>query len=124
MRMARRQALAGERAHVLVEIEVALGEGAETRGKMSAMLLSLGFRQVLTVVKHRRLYRSRWEDRDVDLVLDTVIDLGQFVELESMATPSDWQAAKDSLGRLAEHLQLNSSERRSYLELMLEARAR
>jgi adenylate cyclase class 2 len=106
------------------EIEVALGEGVESRGKMAAMLLSLGFREVLTVVKHRRLYRLCWEDRDMELAMDTVADLGQFIELETIAPESDWQAAKESLGRLAVHLQLTSSERRSYIELLLEARAR
>jgi adenylate cyclase class 2 len=103
------------------ELEVALGEGADTRGKMTAMLLCLGFREVLTVVKHRRLYRLRWEDRDIELAMDTVADLGEFVELETIASQSDWQAAKDSIARLAAHLQWTSAERRSYLELLLEA---
>lgn len=106
------------------EIEVSFAEGAETRGKMIAILLSLGFREVLTVVKHRRLYRVRWEDRDIELAMDSVADLGQFVELETMSPQSDWPSAKDSVARLAAHLQLTASERRSYLELVLESRAR
>jgi len=104
------------------ELEITFAEGTEARRQMTAMLEALGFRENLTVVKHRRSCRIEWESRDVELVLDTVQQLGEFVELETVAPEAEWEAARDSLQRLAEHLDLQASERRSYLELLLEAR--
>ncbi len=102
------------------EVEVAFAAGADARHQMAGMLSALGFREILTVTKQRRSCRLDWEDRPVELVLDTVEPLGQFVELETISPESGWQAARDSLKRLAVHLRLSVAERRSYLELLLE----
>jgi adenylate cyclase class 2 len=102
------------------ELEIEFSPGADARRRMTVMLESLGFRENLTVIKRRRPYRLEWESREVHIVLDTVARLGEFVELETIASESEWQAARDLLQRLSAQLQLQSSERRSYLELLLE----
>ncbi len=105
------------------EVEVAFAAGAEARRQMAGMLSTLGFREIMTVTKHRRSCRLDWEGRPVEVMLDCVEPLGQFVELETISPESDWQSARDSLKRLAAHLQLQTAERRSYLELLLEENA-
>jgi adenylate cyclase class IV len=47
--------------------------------------------------------------------------LGAFVELELMSDPQDVEAAKSCIAELAATLGLARSERRSYLQLLLEA---
>lgn len=104
------------------EVEVSLAAGAAARRQMTEMLLALGFKIVLTVVKARRHWEIEWEQRSIHVALDTVEDVGEFAELEVLAAESDWQAARDSLLRLARDLRLNDFERRSYLELVLAAK--
>ncbi|MGE0373920.1 MAG: class IV adenylate cyclase [Planctomycetaceae bacterium] len=104
------------------ELEVPIASGADARRRLTEMLAALGFREVLRVVKFRRSCRLTWEDRKVELALDNVDHLGEFVELETMAPHSNWRPARDSLARLAEQLQLRVSECRSYLELLLAER--
>ena len=53
------------------------------------------------------------------MALDSVVDVGTFVELELTATESQLDDARDCLHRLAAQLQLTQIERRSYLELLL-----
>ncbi len=101
------------------EVEIAFAAGAEARCQMAGMLSALGFREILTVTKQRRTCRLTWEERPVEVMLDRVEPLGRFVELETISPESDWQSARDSLKRLAEHLRLSAAERRSYLELLL-----
>jgi adenylate cyclase class 2 len=54
------------------------------------------------------------------VALDDVEGLGAFVELELMAREDQLDAARAALSQLASQLQLAGSERRSYLELLLE----
>ena len=51
--------------------------------------------------------------------LDEVNNAGSFIELEISADDSTLENAKSGLANLAEHLGLQRSERRSYLELVL-----
>lgn len=102
------------------ELEIPFAEGVEARRQMTAMLEALGFRENMTVVKRRRSCEIEWEGRAVEVVLDEVERVGEFVELETVAAEQDWPAARDALQRLAGHLELHSSERRSYLEMLLE----
>ncbi len=103
------------------ENEVSIAAGQAACEQIAAMLMSLGFRQVRTVIKHRRIGHLRWEDWTVEVALDDVPPVGQFIELESIADESNWQAARDSLLRFADQLQLTEPERRSYLQLVLES---
>ena len=102
------------------EIEIATAAGLAERDQLLDMLTSLGFRQVRDVVKRREPFYLLWQDRDLEIVLDDVHDLGWFAELEIIAEDSDRDAARDCLFALSQELQLGKSERRSYLRLLLE----
>ncbi len=103
------------------EIELPLGDGAEISDQFGQMLVQLGFRAVRPVRKERTLWRLRWEDRDWELAWDDVEGLGTFLEIETI-TPdqADLPPLQDLLLRLARLLRLQKSERKSYLEMMLE----
>lgn len=102
------------------EIEIATAAGLSERDQLLDMLTSLGFRQVRDVVKRREPFYLLWQDRDLEIVLDNVQDLGWFAELEIIAEQTDRDAARECLFALSQELQLGQSERRSYLRLLLE----
>ena len=102
------------------EIEIATAAGLAERDQLLDMFTSLGFRQVRDVIKRREPFFLLWQDRDLEIVLDDVHDLGWFAELEIIAEDSDRDAARDCLFALSQELQLGKSERRSYLRLLLE----
>jgi adenylate cyclase, class 2 len=77
---------------------------------------------VAEVHKRRRALALRWQGHDVEVALDQVERLGTFVELEIVSDQVGLDAARACLASLAAELQLISSERRSYLELLLEKR--
>ena len=104
------------------EIEVALHEGVETAEDFAAILTCLGYRPVLVVKKSRRIYQMNREGFTLEVCLDEVADLGRFAELEIMAPLERLDAAKAVLLRTAAELGLSTSERRSYLELLLAKR--
>lgn len=104
------------------EIEVGVAHGPEAAARLGEMFKQLGFRPVLAVRKERRKAQVAWRGRTIELVLDEVSDLGTFVELEVMAEKDDMQAAKEAIASLAKELGLTANERRSYLELLLEAK--
>ncbi len=91
------------------EIEVSVGDFEA----VLLMLETLGFSRVGTVVKDR----DRFLLEGIEISLDRVEDLGDFVELEKKG--ANRQSAEDELFRMAERLGLESFERRSYLELIL-----
>jgi len=80
----------------------------------------LGFIPVRGVEKRRTKFHLRHADRDVTVTIDDVTSLGLFAELETMSEEPAWEAARDELANLAERLGLMQSERRSYLELLME----
>ena len=102
------------------EIEIATAAGLTARDQLLDMLTSLGFRPVRDVVKRREPFYLLWQDRDLEIVLDNVHDLGWFAELEIIAEDSERDAARECLFALSQELQLGKSERRSYLRLLLE----
>lgn len=102
------------------EIEVPAASGQTAREQLSEMFASLGFREVRDVVKRREPFHLRWQDRDLEIVIDNVRDLGWFAELEIIAEDSDRDAARECLFALSQELHLGNSERRSYLRLLLE----
>lgn len=106
------------------EIELRLESGEGAAAAWGGLLEVLGFRPVAEVRKRRRKARVPWQGRLVELSLDEVEELGTFVELELLAAPEDIEAAKACLASLADGLGLGASERRSYLELLLEKRKR
>jgi adenylate cyclase, class 2 len=101
------------------EIEITL-EGGKTGFERATELFSaLGFQPVAQVHKVRQPFELRWLDRTVEIALDQVTSVGSFVEIELVVGSDEVDAAKACLASLAERLQLDNSERRSYLELLL-----
>lgn len=109
------------------EIELPLGAVAgsglsgrpATLDRWTDLLEALGFRRVLEVAKRRCPGRLTWEGADVELALDAVTGLGDFLELELLATPEEVPAAQARLESLAHALGCGVPEPRSYLEMLL-----
>lgn len=94
---------------------------ASTITHWTELLEALGFRPVATVSKRRRPARVHWQGVEVDVALDSVAGLGAFLELELQANEADVPQARVCLESLARELGCGTSERRSYLELLLES---
>ena len=103
------------------EIELAFVETNDVESELADMLTILGFRETLAVPKTRQPWNLTWNNRAVEIVLDSIAGLGSFAEVETSATAADKDAAIDDLLTLANALSLHDSERRSYLEMLLEA---
>ena len=102
------------------ELEIPLGAGDKAADQFAEMLLALGFRRVREVAKMRRPFHFTWQDRSFEAALDEVEGLGSYCELETLADEAGVDAARQSLLALAESCGLSNSERRSYLQLLLE----
>lgn len=90
--------------------------------RWTELLESLGFRAVATVAKRRRPGSVQWQGMQVEVALDHVAGLGDYLELEIQAHERDLSQARICLESLALELGCGDSERRSYLELLLELR--
>lgn len=101
------------------EIEVSLS-GAAAGQQSAEMLELLGFRPVRQVRKRRRLYELVWQDCRVEVAFDQVADLGEFLEIETLADESNRPAAVAAILALAVRLRLAEPERKSYLALLIE----
>ena len=104
------------------EIELPLGSEPSSAEAWGGLLESLGFRPVAEVRKQRRKAIVAWQGRQIEMSLDELDQLGTFVELELVVAPDEVEAAKAHVASLAKALGLARSERRSYLELLLEKR--
>lgn len=104
------------------EIELPLSGGVQGAERFAELLEILGFRPVATVAKWRSHAVVRWHDREVEVALDDVEEVGQFVELELQADEQEVPRAQACLASLTIELGVERSERRSYLELLLAAR--
>lgn len=102
------------------ELDLPLADGADVFDAWSTMLAALGFTPVGEVRKQRRKAFVPWQGRTVEVSLDRLDRLGTFVELELVVPPDEFDAARACLVALADHLGLVHSERRSYLNLLLE----
>jgi adenylate cyclase class 2 len=91
-----------------------LGTFLPDQEAMASILERLGFRPVMTVHKERELHLMG----DIEICLDNVEGLRTYVELENSG--EDLDAARQQLLDLMAELGLQGSERRSYLELLLE----
>ncbi|MFN9374757.1 MAG: class IV adenylate cyclase [Planctomycetaceae bacterium] len=100
------------------EIELDLA-GDQAREKLGEWLLAVGFRPVLQVEKTRQAWTLSRGGRDVEVAIDFVTGLGQFVELEIVAAEADLSPARKLLQDLAAELELTQSERRGYLTMLL-----
>jgi adenylate cyclase class 2 len=105
------------------EIELELPRGEEAAENAARLLEVLGFHLVADVGKRRIHHTVAWEGQAVEVSLDRVEGLGDFVELEVMASKDKVDAARSAIASFAARLGLANSERRSYLELLLGRRA-
>jgi len=105
-----------------LEIELPMPSGVEYAARLQGLLKALGFREVAQVHKRRRKVEVTAEGASVEIAIDDVAGIGCFVELEIAAALSEVEAAKTCLAALAARLGLIASERRSYLELLLQSR--
>lgn len=83
------------------------------------LLEALGFRRVREVAKRRRLATVAWEGAAIEVALDHVADLGDFMELELQADASGIAPAAARIESLARELGCSNAEPRSYLEMLL-----
>jgi adenylate cyclase class 2 len=104
------------------EIELPLAEGEGSEADFTRLLQHLGYRSVRQVKKRRRICRLERQGFALEACLDEVEGLGRFVELEIQATENHLDRARAVLLSCAAELGLSLSERRSYLELLLESR--
>jgi adenylate cyclase class 2 len=104
--------LADEESKTREELETALGDG-ETGERI---LEAVGFEPAATVEKER----ERFERGEYTIALDTVVGLGEFLEVETEA--EEIAPAREGAVELLEALGLDAGEgiRRSYLGMLLE----
>jgi adenylate cyclase class 2 len=106
------------------EIELPLPPGETVVARFQALLIALGFRPAGTVSKTREAGVLLWDGKTVQIALDDVEQLGEFLELEIAADQAGVAKAQAALHALSERLGLTNSERRSYLELLQEKEIR
>jgi len=104
------------------EIDLPLPPGPDTLAAWDTLLQALGFQPVAEVQKLRQKAFLTWQEDRVEISLDEVANLGYFVELELVTDQAGLELARSALFALANQLGLSQSERRSYLELLLEKR--
>ena len=102
------------------EIEVPLADGDEPARQMREVFEALGFRPVAVVRKRRRVYELTRDGFSLEICLDDVENVGKYAEVEIIAPEADLDQARAVVLRTASELGLTESERRSYLELLLE----
>ena len=92
------------------ELEVVVGDANRT----TLLLLKLGFTPVADVRKIRKVYKIG----EFELCLDDVEGVGTFVEVETRG--ENIAELRDKALAILESLNLRKTERKSYLELLLE----
>ena len=83
---------------------------------------ALRLRRVHEVTKRRLSARVLWQGAEVDVALDSVANIGDFVELEIPARQGEVPLAQACVMSLAKELNCGTPEKRSYLEMVLAAR--
>lgn len=105
-----------------LEVEVALADGPEAAADFRRLITLLGFRFVAVVEKSRRTAELSSRGFDIHATLDDVDGVGRYAELEIVASEEQADAARAAILETAKELHLDRSERRSYLQLLLERR--
>jgi len=103
-----------------IEIELELHADSARPAELLEFWRRLGFTPVREVRKDRELLHVAWQGSTIHACLDRVAGLGEFLELEISAEPEQLEQSRKALDSLAARLHLPTSERRSYLELLLE----
>lgn len=104
------------------EIESALGDGSKTAEEIGEVLTILGFHSVAVVRKVRKRFEVERNGRRFEFALDSVEQVGEFLEVELLAEKADLEAAQGALRSLCAEIGLEDSsiERKSYLGLLLD----
>jgi adenylate cyclase class 2 len=102
------------------EIEVPFADGDATANNLMAILKELAYIPVALVKKRRQVFEFDRDGFTLQVCLDDVEAVGRFAEIEIVAEESELPRAKALLHRVATELGLSGSERRSYLQLLLE----
>lgn len=103
------------------EIELPLGDGEAAAAQWRQLLEVLGFWLVAQVSKAREKGQFSYAGRRIEVSLDHVEGLGEFAELELVVDSGEMAKAQQVILAAARELGLSNVERRSYLELLLEA---
>lgn len=114
-------AVIGSVAKTRHEIEVGIDDGQDAAAKIDEMVRLLGFRFVREVRKTRRNLSLAWQGHQFELAVDDVPPLGTFLEIELIAESGQREQAEKAVWELAHSLGLSVSEKRSYLDLLLES---
>ena len=93
-----------------------------TLDSWTELLEALGFRQVREVAKQRRVAHVAWQGAAIEVALDHVAGLGNFLELELQADAAGIAVAAARIESLARELGCTAAERRSYLEMLIAQR--
>jgi adenylate cyclase class 2 len=104
------------------EVEVPLAPGDQAAADFTRLLTNLGYRAVAVVRKQRQIYHLERDGFALEACLDQVDEVGRFAELEILAPEEQLETARGVLLHTATELGLTGSERRSYLEMLLEKR--
>ncbi len=105
-----------------IELPLASATLASSRATLeqwSDLLGALGFGRVLEVAKYRRSAQLSWEGAEIEVAIDAVAGLGDFLEGEILAEEGEVPAAVRRLESLARELGCGPPEQRSYLEMLL-----
>ena len=101
------------------ELELPCPPGDESAEAFLQLFGHLGYRAVAVVKKRRTVYELLRDGFLLHFCLDDVVGVGRFIELEIVAEPANYEAARDLLFRTAADLDLGPGETRSYLEMLL-----
>ena len=101
------------------EIEFPIAAGETAAGQCREMLVLLGFRPVREVHKRRVPFHYEEGGREFEFALDRVEQLGNFIEIETIANEADRTTTRDAILSLAKRLELSNPEPRSYLSLLI-----
>ena len=93
-----------------------------TLDSWTELLEALGFRPVREVAKQRQLATVAWQGAAIEVALDHVAGLGNFLELELQADAAGIAVAAARIESLARELGCTAAERRSYLEMLIAQR--
>ena len=104
------------------EIEIDFTAGDDARAQFAALLTALSFKESACVRKRRERFELAFEGTIVEVTIDHVEGLKDYVELEAAGDANEVESLKAKLQSLASQLGLSGSERRSYLEMLEEAR--
>ena len=109
-------------AKIREEIELPLAD-ANTAEQMKGVFEGIGFYSVAKVVKRRELLHLNWQNDNVHVFLDEVVEVGSFVELELVVEDEHQMLdAKQTLLDLAEAVGLTGAIRTGYLGMLLKNR--